>query len=89
MNLGTKVESPSPQKKLINKAYSAEQFPKCINGIWFKVFSVAMLFKYNKDLSNQDLKEWNSGDVAEAVFGAVGWNICEKGTNASEPKCSY
>lgn len=48
-----------------------------------------MLFKYNKDLSNQDLKEWNSGDVAEAVFGAVGWNICEKGTNASEPKCSY
>lgn len=32
---------------------------------------------------------WNSGDVAEAVFGAAGWNGRENGTNASEPKCSY
>lgn len=45
--------------KLINKACSAEQFPKCINGHGFKeqVFSIAMLYKHNKDLSNQDLKE--------------------------------
>lgn len=49
-----------------------------------------MSYKYNRDLNNQGVKECRiQGGSELAAFGAAGWNVCEDGANASEPKCSY